>query len=120
MIDDRGTPVRASRTGLSLPGSAGPAPFRVDRPGGIVLPTPRCSRLAREVSQMHPIRRMMGAGVVAGLLLAGAQPASAESPEVHTWSNDVDVPYFDCGSFEAHGVWTVTHVLTVYLDKDGT
>ena len=69
---------------------------------------------------MHPIRRMMGAGLVAGLLLAGAQPAAAASPEVYTWSNDVDAAYFDCGSFEAHGVWTVSHVLTFYLDQEGT
>ena len=32
----------------------------------------------------------------------------------------VDAPYFDCGSFEAHGVWTVSHVLTIFFDADGT
>jgi hypothetical protein len=69
---------------------------------------------------MHPIRRAVGLVLGAALLLAAAGPASAAAaPEVSTWENQVDVPYFDCGTFQAHGVWTVSHVLTVWFDADG-
>ena len=69
---------------------------------------------------MHPFRRTIGLGLGVGLLLSAAGPAAAAAPEVDTWTNDVDVPYFDCGSFVAHGVWSVSHVLTIYVDADGT
>ena len=32
----------------------------------------------------------------------------------------VDAPYFDCGTFTAHGVWTVSHVLKTWFHPDGT
>ena len=66
------------------------------------------------------IRRIIGAGAAVAFLLVTAVPALAASPEVDTWSNDVDVPYLDCGTFEAHGVWTVSHRLTIYFDQAGT
>ena len=70
---------------------------------------------------MNPLRRTIGIGLAAGLLLlVAAGPASAAAPQVYTWSNDVDSPYFDCGSFEAHGVWSISHVLTIYVDGAGT
>jgi len=70
---------------------------------------------------VHPLRRTIGLGLAAGLLtLAAAGPASAAAPLVTTWENDVDAPYFDCGTFVANGVWHVTHVLTIYVANDGT
>ena len=62
------------------------------------------------------------APMIAALLLALAvvTPAAASAPQVITWSNDVDVAYFDCGTFEAHGVWTVNHRLTFFYDRTGT
>ena len=69
---------------------------------------------------MRSIRRLIVASTSAGVLaVALAIPAAAYSPEVVTWTNDVDVPYFDCGSFEAHGVWTVSHRLTLFRDASG-
>jgi hypothetical protein len=68
---------------------------------------------------VHPLRRSIGLGLAAGLLLAAAGPASAAAPYVDTWANPVDVEYFDCGSFQAHGVWTVSHVLTTYVNGAG-
>jgi hypothetical protein len=69
---------------------------------------------------MQLLRRTIGIGIAAALLLAAAGPAAATAPEVETWTNEVDTPYFDCGDFVANGVWTVSHVLTTYLDRDGT
>ena len=69
---------------------------------------------------MPSIRRLCVASTVAAALaVAMAIPAAAKAPEVKTWANEVDVPYFDCGSFEAHGVWTVSHRLTTYRDAAG-
>ena len=69
---------------------------------------------------MRSIRRLLVAATTAGALASAlAIPATATSPEVRTWSNDVDVPYFDCGSFEAHGVWTISHRLTLFHDTSG-
>ena len=48
------------------------------------------------------------------------RPALAAAPTVDTWSIEVDAPYFDCGTFEAHGVWTVSHSLKTFYSKDGT
>ena len=70
---------------------------------------------------MRSISRLVRATAVAGALaFAIAGPAMATPPEVITWTNDVDVPYFDCGSFEAHGVWTISHRLTLFRDASGT
>jgi len=70
---------------------------------------------------MRSIRRLLVAATTAGALAAVlAIPAAARAPEFRTWSNDVDVPYFDCGSFEAHGVWTISHRLTLFHDASGT
>jgi len=62
------------------------------------------------------------APLVGALLLglAAVAPAAASTPQVYTWSNPVDVAYFDCGAFEAHGVWTITHRLTIFVDGSGT
>ena len=69
---------------------------------------------------MRSLRRLAGATVIAGTLVAAlAGPAAAHKPEVITWENDVDAEYFDCGSFVAHGVWTVSHRLTLYHDASG-
>jgi len=65
-------------------------------------------------------RRLAGAMTALTLTLAIAGPALASTPTVETWSNQVDAPYFDCGTFEAHGVWTVSHVLKTFYAKDGT
>jgi len=69
---------------------------------------------------MRSISRFVRATAVAAALAAAiAGPASATQPVVRTWTNDVDVAYFDCGSFEAHGVWTISHRLTVFRDASG-
>lgn len=66
-------------------------------------------------------KRTIASAAATIVLAAGlAGPAAAATPEFITWSNNVDVPYFDCGAFEAHGVWTVSHRLTLYLDASGT
>ena len=70
---------------------------------------------------MRSTRRLVGSAVLAGVLVASlAVPAAAHPPEVITWTNEVDAPYFDCGTFEAHGVWTVSHRLTLFRDASGT
>lgn len=69
---------------------------------------------------MTLFRRTIGVAMAAMLLLVAAGPASAAAPRVETWTNDVDTPYIDCGTFEAHGVWTISHVLTTYTDNAGS
>jgi hypothetical protein len=69
---------------------------------------------------VHPIRRTIGLGLGATLLLALAGPVSAAAPQVHPSSGDVDVEYFDCGTFIAHGVWHIEDTLTIYTDNAGT
>ena len=69
---------------------------------------------------MHPLRRTIGLGLGVGLLLAAAGPASAAAPQVYSNPGDVDVEYFDCGTFVAHGVWHVEDTLTIYVDNNGT
>ena len=69
---------------------------------------------------MQRVRAVLGIGVAVLALLAIAAPVLAKSPAVYTWSNPVDTEYFDCGSFVAHGVWTVNHRLTYFFDRDGT
>src|SRR5262249_61256284 len=65
-------------------------------------------------------RRLTAATFAAAALLAATVGTSlAAGPQVSTWSNDVDVPYVDCGDFWANGVWTVSHRLTVWSDADG-
>ena len=67
------------------------------------------------------LKRLAAATVTAaGLLIATVGPSFAAGPQVDTWSNDVNVPYVDCGSFAAHGVWTVSHRLTTWYAADGT
>jgi len=66
-----------------------------------------------------PARRILSAFGALALLLVAAAPTMAVAPEVHTRTNRVDVPYIDCGSFDAYGVWNVSHRLTIYLDKQG-
>jgi len=65
-------------------------------------------------------RRLAGILSAMTLTLAIAGPALASAPEVSSWTNQVDAPYFDCGSFGAHGVWTVSHVLKTFYDNNGT
>lgn len=66
-------------------------------------------------------RRTLAAGAALLMALGLAAPVAADGkPTVATWSNPVDVPYFDCGTFTAHGVWTVSHVLTTWFHADGT
>jgi hypothetical protein len=61
--------------------------------------------------------RIIGSGLAAlGLALAMSGTALGSQPQVSTWSSQVDVPYFDCGSFDAHGVWTISHRLTIFSD----
>ncbi len=65
-------------------------------------------------------KRMVGTAMTAlilGAVMVGS--VTAASPQVDTWTNTVDVPYFDCGPFDAHGVWTITHRLTLYADAEG-
>ena len=70
---------------------------------------------------MRSIRRLLAATTIAGTLAAAlAIPASAMAPEVITGTADVDVAYFDCGTFEAHGVWTINRRVTVFHDASGT
>lgn len=65
-------------------------------------------------------KRLVAAAVTAaGLVLATVGPSFAAGPQVVTWSNDVNVPYVDCGSFWADGVWTVSHRLTIWSDAQG-
>jgi hypothetical protein len=65
--------------------------------------------------------RTIGSGLAAiGLALGINGTVLAAQPEVVTWTNHVDVPYFSCGTFEAHGVWAITHHLTLYVDQTGT
>ena len=66
------------------------------------------------------MRRILGTSATVLLTLALAGPVAAAQPEVITWSNPVDRPFLDCGTFEAHGVWTVRHVLTLFPGADGT
>jgi hypothetical protein len=66
-------------------------------------------------------KRLAAAAVTAtGLVLATVGPSFALTPQVFTWSNDVDTPYVDCGTFAASGVWTISHRLTIYTDSAGT
>jgi len=66
------------------------------------------------------IKRLAAATFAAAALLTATVGTSlAAGPQVSTWSNDVDVPYVDCGDFWANGVWTVSHRLTVWEDADG-
>ena len=65
--------------------------------------------------------RSITTGLAAMALALGVSgTALAAEPQVYTWSNPVDTEYFDCGSFVAHGVWTVSHRLTLFLDASGT
>jgi hypothetical protein len=65
-------------------------------------------------------KRLVAATFAAAALLTATVGTSlAAGPQVSTWSNDVDVPYVDCGDFWANGVWTVSHRLTVWSDADG-
>lgn len=64
--------------------------------------------------------RFIGSGIASlafALLVSGTALASA--PQVYTWTNEVDTPYFECDTFEVHGVWTVSHRLTVFLNPAG-
>ena len=66
------------------------------------------------------LKRLAAAAITAaGLVLATVGPSLAAGPQVFTWSNDVDVPYVDCGEFWANGVWTVSHRLTIWSDANG-
>ncbi len=66
------------------------------------------------------LRRILTGSTAAMVLALGlAFPAAAATPQVYTGSNDVDVAYFDCGTFVAHGVWTISHRLTIFLDAAG-
>jgi hypothetical protein len=65
-------------------------------------------------------RRLTTVAAALALALAVAGPAMAAKPDVTTWTNQVDAPYFDCGSFVAHGVWSVSHVLKTFFAGDGT
>ena len=65
--------------------------------------------------------RLIGTGLAAIALAIGMTgPALAATPQTSTWTNQVDRPYFDCGTFEAHGVWTISHRLTLFVDASGT
>jgi len=65
--------------------------------------------------------RHIGTGLAAIALALGVSgTALAAQPQVYTWTNPVDVEYFDCGSFVAHGVWDVSHRLTFFSDGSGT
>ena len=44
----------------------------------------------------------------------------AAGPQVETWSNHVDREYFECSTFTAHGVWDISHQLTIFVDSSGT
>ena len=61
----------------------------------------------------------LAAGAGFALVLALAAPVAASRPDVVTWTNQVDAPYFDCGTFEAHGVWTVSHELKTFFNGAG-
>jgi hypothetical protein len=64
--------------------------------------------------------RTIGSGLAAlGLALGISGTALGAQPQTDSWTNQVDRPYFDCGSFEAHGVWTITHHLTLFLGEAG-
>jgi hypothetical protein len=64
--------------------------------------------------------RTIGSGLAAiGLAVAVNGTVLAAQPDVSTWTNQVDRPYFDCGSFEAHGVWLISHRLTIFVDAKG-
>jgi hypothetical protein len=64
--------------------------------------------------------RIIGSGVASlALTLLVSASALAAAPQVYTWTNPVDVPYFSCDTFEVNGVWTVSHRLTVFLDGAG-
>jgi len=66
------------------------------------------------------LKRLAAAALTAAaLLIATVGPSVAAAPQVDTWSNDVSVPYVDCGTFTADGVWTVRHRLTMWLDAAG-
>jgi hypothetical protein len=66
------------------------------------------------------LKRIAAAAVTAaGLVAATVGPAAAVTPDVFTWSNDVDRPFVDCDGFTAYGVWTISHRLTIYYDASG-
>jgi len=66
------------------------------------------------------LKRLAAATVTAaGLVIAMVGQSLAAGPQVDTWSNDVNVPYVDCGTFMADGVWTVSHRLTTWFDAAG-
>jgi hypothetical protein len=65
--------------------------------------------------------RTIGSGLAAiGLALGINGTVLAAAPQVYTWTNQVDVPYFECATFDAHGVWSISHRLTIFVDAAGT
>lgn len=66
-------------------------------------------------------KRTLGGAAAALVCAIGLTlPAAASAPQVYTWTVNVDVEYFNCDTFVAHGVWSISHRLTVFLDKSGT
>ena len=65
-------------------------------------------------------RTITGAAAALALAISMAAPAAAAAPQVYTRTAEVTFPYFDCGTFEAHAVWTINSRLTVFVDPAGT
>src|SRR6478609_8800044 len=87
---EQGYPGRRRPVGFSLPARSG-QPSTGSRAPSPVFGKPR---LRGHHGGLHPmkIRRIIGTGAAVAFLLVTAVPALAASPEVDTWSNDVDVP----------------------------
>ena len=98
MIADRGMRGATAGNRVVPTAPAGPAPFRLSDGRRDRVVSAATSAADTRGDTVHPLRRTIGLGLAAGLLLVAAGPASAAAPQVYTWSNDVDSPYFDCGA----------------------
>src|SRR5262245_19270005 len=103
MVADRGTRRVVREQGSPYgpadrvfpPSAAGPSLYR-DLPGRPHRSPHRELTRSTEVQTMF--KRLAAATFAAAALLAATVGTSlAAGPQVSTWSNDVDVPYVDCG-----------------------
>jgi hypothetical protein len=64
-------------------------------------------------------RRAVATALAGAALALTTGSAAATTPTVETWTNHVEVGFFDCDGFSVIGRWAIHHRLTFYYDAEG-